>query len=176
MHETLTEANDDSTRKRSKDSGLSTVNEEDEDVQVNPSGRVCMPQKRMRFGSISSKGSNNGNLNTNDMELEKQEEERIRELYAVLNIERRKSVAKTKDDSLDITRDYVRRASAIEGLATTQNRRGSIITSSFGGVLNSNEIVRENERRGSVIQNGQRRPSTIFMPPKANHETELTVF
>ena len=45
MHETLTEANNDFMMKRSNDSGLGTVDEEDEDLQVNPSGGVCMPQK-----------------------------------------------------------------------------------------------------------------------------------
>ena len=175
MHETLTEANNDFMMKRSNDSGLGTVDEEDEDLQVNPSGGVCMPQKRMGVGSISNQGINNGSLNSNDIELEK-EEERIRELYAVLNIERRQSVVKTKDDSLVIAKDYVRRASAIQDLATANNRRGSVIPSSFGDVLNSKEIVSENGRRGSVINNGQRRPSTIFMPPITNYDTELTVF
>ena len=93
-----------------------------------------------------------------------------------MNIERRQSVVKTKDDSLVIAKDYVRRASAIQDLATANNRRGSVIPSSFGDVLNSKEIVSENGRRGSVINNGQRRPSTIFMPPKTNYDTELTVF
>ena len=122
MHDNLNEANDNLFLKQSNDSGLnssvsglSTVNEEDDDLTTNPSG-VKIPKINIQRGSISSLGSN-ASMTSDDIEFQKREEERIKEMYKVLNIERRKSVAKTKSDGLDIARDYVRRASTIQGLA-----------------------------------------------------------
>ena len=185
MHETLNEANDNFMMKRSQDSGLSTVNEEDDDLQTNPSGGgQVIPQVRITFGSISSQGSNNESMTSDDVEFQKREEERIKEMYKVLNIERRKSVAKSKTDGLDITRDYVRRASMAQGLAADKSRpgsransrRGSFVPSSNGGGLNPNDIGRGSGRRGSIMPSGQRRPSTIFMPPKTYRDRQPSVF
>ena len=180
MHETLNEANDNFMMRRSKDSGLSTVNEEDDDLQTNPAGGNSIPHIRINFGSISSQGSNHDSMTSDDIEFQKREEERIKEMYKVLNIERRKSVAKTKADGLDITRDYVRRASMAQGL-TPKSRSGSQANSRRGSVLpgaglNPNEIGRRSGRLKVDKSGGQRRPSTIFMPPKTYRERQPSVF
>ena len=180
MHENLAEANDNFVMKysgRSNDSGLntsiasqlSTVSEEPDNIQTNPAG-IRIPQITISRGSISSQGS----MTSDDIEFQKREEERIQEMYKVLNIERRKSVAKTKSDGLDIARDYVRRASTLHGISTpggdksransrANSRRGSIMPSSSGGT-HANDMTR------------QRRPSTIFMPPKNYTERQPSVF
>ena len=184
MHETLNEGYDNFMMKSSKDSGLSTVNEEDDDLQTNPSGGQVIPPVRITFGSISSQGSNKDSMTSDDVEFQKREEERIKEMYKVLNIERRKSVAKTKADGLDITRDYIRRASMAQNLAADKSRsgsransrRGSIMPSSGGGGLNPNDIGGGSGRRGSIMPSGQRRPSTIFMPPKTYRDRQPSVF
>ena len=192
MHENLGEANDNFMMRfgQSNDSGLnssiaglSTVNEEPDDLQTNPSG-MDMPRIIIQRGSISSQGSDNASMTSDDLEFQKKEEERIKEMYKVLNIERRKSVAKTKADSLDIARDYVRRASTIQALADPKNdksragsransRRGSLKPSNNGG-LNPNDVTQT--RRGSIMPAGNRRPSTIFMPPKTVRERQPSVF
>ena len=189
MHDNLNEANDNLFLKQSNDSGLnssvsglSTVNEEDDDLTTNPSG-VKIPKINIQRGSISSLGSN-ASMTSDDIEFQKREEERIKEMYKVLNIERRKSVAKTKSDGLDIARDYVRRASTIQGLAAPggsggdksrgNSRRGSMLPNATGG-LSPNDNAQG--RRGSIMPGGQRRPSTIFMPPTAGkREKQPSVF
>ena len=182
MHETLNEANDNFMMRRSKDSGLSTVNEEDDDLQTNPAGGHVVPPVRITFGSISSQGSHGDSMTSDDIEFQKREEERIREMYKVLNIERRKSVAKTKSDGLDIAKDYVRRASMAQGLTTPKSRSGSQANSRRGSImpgggLNPNDVGRKSGRRGSVMPSGQRRPSTIFMPPKqTKRERQPSIF
>ena len=181
MHETLTEANDNFMMRRSKDSGLSTVNEEDDDLQTNPSGGANIPQVRINFGSISSQGSNNDSMTSDDIEFQKREEERIKEMYKVLNIERRKSIARNKSDGLDIAKDYVRRASMAQGLTTPKSRSGSQANSRRGSILpgaslSPNDVGRRSGRRGIEKPTGQRRPSTIFMPPKTYRERQPSVF
>ena len=181
MHETLTEANDNFMMKRSKDSGLSTVNEEDDDLQTNPSGGGNIPQIRINFGSISSQGSNNDSMTSDDIEFQKREEERIKEMYKVLNIERRKSIARNKSDGLDIAKDYVRRASMAQGLTTPKSRSGSQANSRRGSILpgaivSPNDVGRRSGRLGIEKPNGQRRPSTIFMAPKTFRERQPSVF
>ena len=180
MHENLGEANDNFMMKRSNDSGLnsltsqlSTVSEEPDNIQTDPSG-LGVPQIRISRGSISSQGSNTGSMTSDDIEFQKREEERIQEMYKVLNIERRKSVAKTKADGLDIARDYVRRASTLHDITSggdkscagsrANSRRGSIKPSSSGG-LHANDTNRS-----------QRRPSTIFMPPKNYTDRQPSIF
>ena len=182
MHETLNEANDNFMMRQSKDSGLSTVNEEDDDLQTNPAGGNIVPPVRITFGSISSQGSHRDSMTSDDIEFQKREEERIQEMYKVLNIERRKSVAKNKSDGLDIAKDYVRRASMAQGLTAPKSRSGSQANSRRGSImpgggLNPNDVGRRSGRRGSVMPSGQRRPSTIFMPPKqAKRERQPSIF
>ena len=182
MHETLNEANDNFMMRQSKDSGLSTVNEEDDDLQTNPAGGNIVPPVRITFGSISSQGSHGDSMTSDDIEFQKREEERIQEMYKVLNIERRKSVAKTKSDGLDIAKDYVRRASMAQGLTAPKSRSGSQANSRRGSImpgggLNPNDVGRRSGRRGSVMPSGQRRPSTIFMPPKqTKRERQPSIF
>ena len=195
MHETLTDANDILKSGYSSDSGLnssvaglSTVNEEPDDLQTHPSG-VDIPQIVIRHGSTSSRGSNLS-LTSDDVEFQKREEERIKEMYKVLNIERRKSVAKNKSDGLEIARDYVRRASTAQGLASgytsggeksRPGSRGGSRVGSISGGLNPNEYPlsrRESRTTGLEVlrSGGQRRQSTIFMPPKTYKDKSSSVF
>ena len=189
MHENLGEANENFVMKysgRSTDSGLnssmtalstqlSTVNEEPDNIHTDPSG-LRIPQISISRGSLSSLGSNTGSTTSDDIEFQKREEERIQEMYKVLNIERRKSVAKTKADGVDIARDYVRRASTLHDITTpggdksraesrANSRRGSIKPSS-SGTLNPNDMIRRS----------QRRRSSIFIPPKNYTDRQPSIF
>ena len=76
----------------SKDSGVDTVTQESDDLQINLSG-------------------------TNDEHDEgfgKRVEQRIREMYPVLYITMKKSVAKTNTEGLGVAMDYVRRVSTVQ--------------------------------------------------------------
>lgn len=178
MHETLGDANEvffksnlHSEMGDSKDSGLSTVAEEPDDFQTNPSG-INIPNIVINNGG--SRKNSAYEFDEEDEEFRIREEERIKEMYQVLNITRRKSVAKTKKEGLAVAMDYVRRASTVQGLAVPGqeggggSRRGSIMPSQDGST---------SSRRGSVMpRNNARRPSTIFMPPKNYRDRAPSIF